>query len=423
MSDECRQDAVSDISGLEMTGTGGETTPARHVLIIVRSNVTHDARVLKEARSLCDAGYRVTVLGLRTSARDTPLELRDCCTIRRVTTAALREEAPEASGASASDGKPSRSPYAGPIGELRHWAGRMRENRIYHAAALPLRPDVVISCDLTALPAGVWLKRDLGCRLVYDAHELYTEMSSSTGSIYRFLYTRTEARLIRRADAVMTVNSLIAEELSRRYNIHMPMVVMNGVHACLAPGPVHEPLRIFFQGVFARDRSLMPLVQQMHRVRGKATLTLQGFGEMEAELRQVVADSGLDDLVGFVDPCDPSEVVNCAHDYDVGVIAYRLKTLNQRLSSPNKLFDYLGAGLALLAVDAPVVRQIAGESGSAVLVDSDRLDSLWEVIMDLAESPDRVAEMKAASHALCARLTWDAQIQPLLTWLETGCSK
>jgi hypothetical protein len=255
----------------------------RHVLIIVRNNVDRDARVLKEAHSLWEAGYRVTVMGLRTSARDKPLELREYCTIRRVTTAALPED--PSSSAGPSDSLHKRSPYAGPVGDLRHWAGRMRENRIYLSAALPLKPDVVISCDLTALPAGYWLKQRLGCRLVYDAHELFTEMSGPTGPIYRFLYTRTESYLIRRADAVMTVNAPIAEEFSRRYRVPTPMVVMNGSQQCFAPEPVHQPLRLLFQGAYFRDRGLMSLLAQMHRVRGKATLTLQGFGEMESDLR------------------------------------------------------------------------------------------------------------------------------------------
>lgn len=392
----------------------------RHVLIIVRTNVTHDARVLKEAMSLWEAGHRVTVLGIRTSSRDTSLELKEYCTIRRVTTTVFSEDRNDGQETErAKPPEPTKSHYAGPLGELRHWAGRMRENRLYLAAALPLKPDVVISCDLTALPAGYWLKRRLGCGLVYDAHELYPEMWPAGHPVFRMLYSRTEGHHIRRADAVFTVNHLLADELVSRYRIPQPGVVMNGPSIRVdEPSSVHTPVKVLYQGGYIEGRYLTDLVRKAERLRGVARLTMQGRGSLDEALRRAASEAGTLDVVDFAGPYAPQDAVDEASAHDVGIALYEPSNLNNRLASPNKLFDYMAAGLAVVAGGSPIIGTVLDETGAGTLVDDSDPDAALDMVLELAGDLSRLSAFKRAALDGVDRFLWENQVAPLVSAVE-----
>lgn len=395
------------------------------IAIAAEGDFHRNNRLLKFARSLTAAGHTVLRIGIQIS-NDAPLhEVTPEGEIIRVPTAIAGDI--EMQGTTVDPRAITRSLLVslkrllarfGPTDDLRHYFGRKREARLIYGALRTWNPECVICVNPPMMPVGDRAKREAGARFVYDAQEIWVEMYPRRRRILRSLYDRLERRLSRRADLVITVNEEIADLMAHRYRIPVPMVVMSGSDTCMTPTPVHTPLRVFFQGAFAPDRDLMPFILQMGNLRGAAILTLQGFGPMEENWRQAVADHGLGDVVHFIDPCPPADVVESANEHDVGVIVYQLTSLNIVYSSPNKLFDYVGAGLALLSVDAPVMRRLITTSGCGALVDSDAIDSAWETISELAANPERVSAMKAASHQLCSSLMWGAQVAPLIEWLR-----
>jgi len=86
-----------------------------------------------------------------------------------------------------------------------------RVNRVFVAEGLRWRPQVCHCNDLDSLLAGVVLKRRLGTRIVFDAHELWTEMSQAKSKQWKDHFVRYEATLLPYADAVISVNDSIGE--------------------------------------------------------------------------------------------------------------------------------------------------------------------------------------------------------------------
>ena len=395
------------------------------IAIVAEGDFHRNNRLLKLARSLTAAGHTVLRIGIQIT-HDAPLrEQTPEGEIARVRTAIAGDIEPSSDAADSRTS--SKSPLVslkrllsrfGPTDDLRHYFGRKREARLIYEALRPWSPACVVCVNPPMMTVGDRAKRATGALFVYDAQEIWVEMYPRHRRIMRGLYRRLERRLSRRADLVITVNDEIAALMARDHRIPVPMVVMNGAESCLEPSPVHSPLRVFFQGAFAPDRDLVPFILQMGNLRGEAIFTLQGFGPMGASWRQVVAEHSLGDVVHFVDPCSPAEVVASANEHDIGVIVYELTSLNIVYSSPNKLFDYVGAGLALLSVDAPVMRRLITTSGCGALVDSHTIDRAWETIHELAADLDRVWEMKIASHQLCSSLMWDVQAAPFIEWLS-----
>src|SRR5207244_2570199 len=80
--------------------------------------------------------------------------------------------------------------------------------------------------DLPTLPVTSWAARLAGGKAVYDSHELWVGMSPTWTPFFNSVFKWIETRYIRKMDAVVTVNDLIADELRRQYQVPQPTVVM-----------------------------------------------------------------------------------------------------------------------------------------------------------------------------------------------------
>jgi glycosyltransferase involved in cell wall biosynthesis len=255
------------------------------------------------------------------------------------------------------------------------------------------RTDVVHANDLDTLPAAYLLAKELHSRLVYDAHELYAEFDPNPPRVARALLMRIERRLARRADAVVTVSEPIAEELRRRLGVE-PIVVLNAPELDLRepPEPAGDQLRAVYQGAFGTGRPLDDLLQAVRHA-PNVQLTLRvNRSTREALDAELPAD--LRGRVHVEHPVPPSEVVTALHGHHVGLLFDRPLTRNAELSAPNKLFEYLMAGLAVVAPDLPGLRWL-GEERLGVLFEPGSAESFGAALEALAADPERLAELRA----------------------------
>jgi glycosyltransferase involved in cell wall biosynthesis len=361
------------------------------ICMLVTNDVSRDARVQKEAETAASVGAEVIVIGVgRSDCRWEPFGYE----VRLV--------------------EPFRasSAHSRLVRILQNMLRMHRFDRRIAEIARAYEPHIVHANDLDTLRAGVRAARG-GAKVVYDAHEIYTEFVNNR---WKWILGRRERRLLRRADGVIAVNRAVAEWLrEHRHLSELPAVVMNGPTYCSAGSTVNDgPLRMLFQGQFFRDRNIEAAVRCMPGLRGRAVLTLQGWGETEKDLRRLVTDLEVEDIVTFLPPCTPSETVDYASQNDVGLITYRPLHLNLYLSSPNKLFDYLGAGLAVVAPPLPVLREILEGSGSGVVFEHEGAPSLCQVLDQLASDRERVEALKANAVEACHRYSWASQANCLL---------
>ncbi|HHJ98955.1 MAG TPA: glycosyltransferase [Actinobacteria bacterium] len=386
------------------------------VCILGASDFATDARFRKQTATLTEAGATVLALGVGSSAA--PDLLDSAFEVRLL--------------------KPSiRQPRLGQ--EDVWWPLRVAVNLTYtniltwwhlgrHVFAEEMQlasvatgfgPDIVHAYNIRTLPAAVRVKRATGARIVYDCRDLYTDVEYVSEHTRR-RYREAEAQSIVHADAVLAVSEPLAEILQDRYGISRPTIIHNGPAKVMqAPLPIANPVRLFFQGAYRPNRNLASLIGAMKYLQGRATLTMQGFGDMEVRLREQVAALGLEDTVTFLAAADPLEVVESASRFDVGVICYKGDTLNLRSTVPYKLMDYLGAGLAVAASDLPGHRSVLDGSPAGIMIDPSSAESIAEALDSLVAEPRRVEAMKAAALELARTYQWDEQGKRMLGVYES----
>lgn len=241
------------------------------------------------------------------------------------------------------------------------------------------RPDLIHAHDLPQLRPAVRAKRRLRVPLIYDAHELYPEISLLTPVQQRML-TRREKRYICRADAVITVNNYLAAEMAKRYRVRLPFVVLNATK-WPAAGPQGGPWNLFrerfgiaeehqillWQGWLSPHRGLEALVVAMKNLPENLDLVFMGYGDARVGLEAMASEAGLAERVHFKDAVGQDELLRWTSSADIGIIHYRPIDLNTYYASPNKLYEYIQAELPIVANDLPYLRDVVGGEGFGVV--------------------------------------------------------
>ena len=92
-------------------------------------------------------------------------------------------------------------------------------------------------------------------------------------------------------------------------------------------------------------------------------LVVMGSGEDEyvEHLRALAGGAGAADRMIIRPPVRPSEVVAASAGADVGVVLNRNVSLNNFLSLPNKIYEYIAAGLPVVTSNSPEMTQLVNE--------------------------------------------------------------
>lgn len=286
-----------------------------------------------------------------------------------------------------------------------------------------LRPaDLIVAHDLPVLPAAIAAADMMGSRLVYDAHELYPEQQYF-GTERIDLYRRVETLLAPLTDAVLTVNKSIAEEMAQRYAIPEPTVIINAPDTSALTLPLARSKKLreafglgdnvklfLYQGGLSLNRNLEALAVALAYVRDPdVVLVFMGPGdEKRRELEALASEHNLVGKRVFFHPAVPQDVLlSYTVSADVGIIPYPGIDVNTTLCTPNKMFEFLVAGLPILANDLPELRRYVVEQGAGITHSMTSPQAI-------AEGIDRMASMDltrylAGAQAAAPRMVWAAQ--------------
>ncbi len=447
-----------------------------NVTMYVMNDVRHDSRVLREAATLAEAGHRVTIVGssgageadpaaagpervgdvtiVRVSERsrtpavvvwaDRPWTLRTRAAtavltgVRRfpsgVPAAATAAVLTVASlpwllvrgawvGGRAALGR--ATPRPGWLGYCAVWLGR-RRTWARRAAAIAPSSDVHHAHDLEALPAAIAGARRDGGRVVYDSHEIFVGWGPLLAQPrwLRAWFARWERRQVRSVAAMVTVNDEIAAVLNRTLRPPRITVVyncpprwtppaMDPGHLRLAAAIPDDAPIVLCHGNLQANRGLEETAGALARPElADAHLVFLGYGRRVVE--PILADPRLAGRVHVLDPVPPDALLGWIAGADVDVMAIPAVDENSRLSSPNKLFESLAAGVPIVTSDLPVRRRIVLEDPEGPLgAACDPADpaSIAAAIGSIvhASPDDRTALRSRCLRAAHERWSWDRE--------------
>lgn len=359
----------------------------KRVNLSVTNDVLTDQRVNRMARTLHDMGFEVHITGVRRK-----------------------------------DSKPFNPPYA----TVKRIPLLFHKKFLFYAEFnlklffyLLFRKDhILVSNDLDTLPANHLAARLRRKPLVYDTHEYFTGTPEVVARplVYR-VWKSLERMLFPRQKLILTVNGSIASLYEKEYC--KKLYVVRNVPLYKAPSghipadelslPSHKDI-IMLQGTGINiDRGAEELVMAMHPGYGikHALLLIIGSGDVVPALKEMVKREKLEERVWFIDRIPPDELYEYTIHAKIGASLDKDTNINYRYSLPNKLFDYMMAGVPQLISNLPELESIVSKYDTGMMIKSHAPEDIAEAIKTMLSDRDRWKKWHNNSLEAAKTLCWE----------------
>lgn len=327
------------------------TTPPVRVCMHVLESARADVRVIRAATALVQTNYAVSVVDIENERNQHREEDIDGVCVKHIIV--------------------SRSFLST---RFDRWV-LMRSAQLFIRCVVRLirtPADIYHAHDVSALPTcyiAACLRRK---PLIFEAHELplYERPLSELGRVRRWLHKLLAVLLdhiVPRCAGVITVSPPIVEAIRKRYHVPEVTLIRNvPVYQAVQRSDrlrqylgLNPEVRIaLYQGNLQANRGLDKLVYAAAFLERDIVIVMMGenIGNTVSQLEALVAGEGLADRVKILPPVPYAELLDWTASADIGLnVASPDYSLNVRYFLPNKLFEYLMAGLPVLTSSLEVI--------------------------------------------------------------------
>ncbi len=287
-------------------------------------------------------------------------------------------------------------------------------------------PDVVHIHDLPALRAGILVSERLKVPLIYDMHEFYPEQHKFS-FWKKFYWERLEKKYIYKANIIITVNEMLAREIERHYPGLSIGVIQNAVNLPedfdlsrrynLFREEYNVPedsILLLYQGWIAPDRNLEIIIRGMrHLSSSKLYLLIMGYGGYANDLQKLVKYYQLDKKVLFIPAKSQEQLLYYTASADIGIIPYPYgMDVNTNFASPNKLYEFIAAGIPILANNLSFIKKVIDENKFGVCTDIQSEQKFANAAQQF--TPEKLTEYRQAIRNNRKKFMWNAEAEKLI---------
>lgn len=284
------------------------------------------------------------------------------------------------------------------------------------AALRAPRPDVIVATSpaLTIAFAG-WITANLRARRVpwvFEIRDLWPESAITTGvlredgALTKLLFL-VERLACATADKINVLTPAFAENLVKRGLADRDKIffVPNGVDVDeFVPRPRENAFRremgwgdkfvVLYAGAHGRANAVGQLVDAAERLRDRPDILIASIGDgpERARLAEEAKRRGLDNIV-FPGAQPKKRMPEVVAACDVGAAVLQ-NNPTFRTVYPNKVFDYMASARpVLLAIPGAAKKMVVDDAHAGVYVEPENADALANAIRELADAPERRAQM------------------------------
>lgn len=283
---------------------------------------------------------------------------------------------------------------------------------------------ILLANDLDTLLANHFASTLKGVPVVYDSHEYFTEVPELCGRPFvKKVWTIIERMCLTKAIKMYTVNESIANLYNEKYN--REVAVIRNVPQVFIPDikdidnekerlglPLDKKLLIIQGTGINVDRGVEEVVQAMQFV-SDALLLIIGSGDVISVLKKMVVELQLTEKVKFIAKVPFEELAKYTAVCDVGLTVDKDTNMNYKYSLPNKLFNYIQAGIAVLASDLVEVVKIVRDYNVGVIINNHDPMHIADKLNELITEPEKLQQYKENSKRAAVELTWEKEEQML----------
>lgn len=363
------------------------------IIILVTSDVIADQRIHRTASALQSQGFGVTVVGRK--LKSTPKKIVKPYRVKLL-----------------------RLPFSkGPLFYACYNISAFfyllfHKHQLVHANDLD---------TLLAARAAGWLRQK---PIVYDSHELFTEVPELIDRFRtRRIWHGLETRLTKNMKYCSTVSQGVANELKVRYGLDC-VVIRNLPYRrdSVAKPTSSDSPTLIYQGALNMGRGLEPLISSMQYL-PRYRLLIVGDGPLYTQLEQQVTEMKLTQRVTLYGKVEHEQLHAITCTAQLGVSIEQDLGLNYRYALPNKVFDYIQAGIPVLASNLPEMQRVVNGYGIGTTINPDySAHELAQAIEGMINDTEGMEKWRANAKNASKELCWEAEQSKLFELVRRAVS-
>jgi hypothetical protein len=291
--------------------------------------------------------------------------------------------------------------------------------------------NIFCACDLDTLLPSFFATKLLKNKLVYDAHEIFTEVPElihrpRTQKIWLYIEKRTLPRL----SHAYTVNQSLAHYYKKKYGVDFAVIRNLPLHhkknnETTHPNTLQNSEDLFenlpkkfilYQGAVNLGRGLPQLIAAMPHVH--LPLVIAGGGDIFIDLKQKVQTMALHNKVFFLGFVPPQQLHTLTQRAYVGINLLENMGLNSYYSLANKFLDYIQAARPQVCSNFVEYAQINAEHKVAILVNDLQPTTLANALNNLSENAALYASLQKNCTIAADALCWERESVKLLDFYK-----
>jgi glycosyltransferase involved in cell wall biosynthesis len=388
------------------------------VCLLSITPVTREARLLRQADALRRDGWQVIAAGLACD-QPSPEGLRVIELAHSQPDLGLLEEWTLRR-------KFRRSGKSHRYAEDCYWRLFGHEAMFHQLAYIEgIKADIVVGHEYFTAPLAARLARHWSIPFALDIHEYATEQYASDPEWRRTWqpYVRAlEGHFLPQAAAVTTVCDGIADALHRLYGLRArPLVVRStSLYAHMPFRPTGGRIDVLYHGLVSPLRGLERTIESVRLWRPEFRLVIRGIAEPDysESLIALAERHGVRDRVEIQPGVLLQDMVRLANGADIGLFVQEDVSLHKHHTLPNKLFEYIMAGLAVCVSDLPEMARVVRDHRVGRLVPELSPQAIANVINSF--SRDEIDACKRRSLEAARVLCWEVESRPMLDAYRTA---
>jgi len=284
------------------------------------------------------------------------------------------------------------------------------------------KADLYYSNDLDTLLPSYICSKIKSAKLIYDSHELFCEVPELIEHpTKRKIWKSIERIIFPKLKNIITVNQSIAEIYNKEYSKDLYIVrnipISRPINQALSRKDLSLPENkkiIILQGAGINiDRGSEEVVEAMQYV-NDAILLIVGSGDVIETLKKMREELKLEDKVIITGKVPYEQLANYTRIADLGLSMDKDTNLNYRYSLPNKLFDYIHAGIPVVVSPLVEISRVVKDYQIGAIIDSHDPQHIAQVISESLQNKQQYSLWKENIKKAQKDLSWENEEKQLL---------
>lgn len=287
------------------------------------------------------------------------------------------------------------------------------------------KSDIIIAEDVYSLPFCTIISVLRRAKLFYDSREVYTEIPALNDKLLvKYLIKLIEGFCIKMTSLIYTTGRMDSEYIEKLYSLRKTEVLRNlplYKKEILPDVEFKERLKnnasfnLVYQGIIVKGRGIEKYFEMLQYLEN-CGLVLLGGGEHEDYYKKLANQMNVAERVIFAGKIPQEKLLSYTACCDLGVSIIDADSLNSIYALPNKMFEYIMAGVPVLINNLPQMAEIINTYKVGFITEKCNRTEILKIIESISQNADMRTELKNNCSKAAEVLNWQKEFQTIYNY-------